>query len=89
MNVVNGDDNPNDHTLKTFTPLFPKLAYFSENALVVQANLFNGYPYLNLEVTEDVEFGIGWDFLWRYSIQDAFYINPFRPFPGTKQSKKR
>jgi hypothetical protein len=89
IDVVSGDDNPNDHTLKTFNPLFPKLAYFSENALVVPANLFNVYPYLNLELMEDVEFGIGWDFLWRYSTQDAFYVNPFRPLPGTEQSKKR
>jgi Alginate export len=65
------------------------LAYFSENALIVPANLFNVYPYLNLEVTEDVEFGICWNFLWRYSAQDAFYINPFQPLPGTEQSKKR
>jgi Alginate export len=89
INVVSGDDNPNDHTLKTFNPMFPKLAYFSENELVVPANLFNVYHYLNMEVTEDVEFGIGWDFLWRYSTQDAYYVNPFRPLRGTEQSKKR
>ena len=87
--VVSGDDNPNDNTLQTFNPLFPKLAYFSENALIVPANLFNVFPYLELEIVEDVDFTVGWDFLWRYSTNDAFYVNPFRPLEGTELSTER
>lgn len=83
------DDNPNNHTLNTFNPLFPKLAYFSENALIVPVNLLNVYPYLNLELMAYVEFGMGWDFLWRYSTQDALHVNPFQPLAGTETSRKR
>jgi hypothetical protein len=89
LDVISGDDNPEDRTLETFNPLFPKLAYFSENALVVPANLFNVYPYLNLELMENVELTVGWDWFWRYSTRDAFYINPFRPLEGTAQSRQR
>lgn len=87
--VISGDRDPGDHTLGTFNPLFPKLAYFSENALVVPANLFNVYPYLNLALTETAELTLGWDFYWRYSTHDAFYVNPFRPLEGTAQTQQR
>jgi hypothetical protein len=87
--IISGDNNPNDHTLRTFNPLFPKLAYFSESALIVPANLFNVFPYLDLELMDDVDFTIGWDFLWRYSTHDAFYTNPFEPLAGTEQSHSR
>ncbi len=48
MDVISGDGNPKDNTLGTFNALYPKLAYFSENALVVPANLFNVYPYFSV-----------------------------------------
>ncbi|WP_245549451.1 alginate export family protein [Methylomicrobium album] len=89
MDIISGDDNPHDRTLKTFNPLFPKLAYFSENALVVPANLMNVYPYISIEAGEGVELSLGWDFLWRYSVHDAFYVNPFQPLDGTDQSRGR
>jgi len=89
MDIISGDDNLHDRTLKTFNPLFPKLAYFSENALVVPANLMNIYPYVDFEIAEGVELSLGWDFLWRYSVHDAFYVNPFQPLEGTEQSRER
>jgi hypothetical protein len=89
MDIISGDDDPHDRTLKTFNPLFPKLAYFSENALVVPANLMNIYPYVDFEIAEGVELSLGWDFLWRYSVHDAFYVNPFQPLAGTEQSHDR
>ena len=89
MDVISGDDNPNDNALKTFNALYPKLAYFSENALIVPANLYNVYPYLSLEFDHDIELSLGWDFLWRYSTKDAFYVNPFRPLEGTELHGER
>jgi Alginate export len=89
MDVASGDDNPEDKTLKTFNALYPKLAYFSENALVVPANLFNVYPYITVEFDHDIELSLGWDFLWRYSTKDAFYVNPFRPLEGTELRRER
>lgn len=89
MDIVSGDDNPKDNTLKTFNALYPKLAYFSENALVVPANLYNVYPYVSVEFNDDIELSLGWDFFWRYSTKDAFYVNPFRPLEGTELSSER
>lgn len=89
MDIVSGDDNPKDNTLKTFNALYPKLAYFSENALVVPANLYNVYPYVSVEFDHDIELSLGWDFFWRYSTKDAFYVNPFRPLEGTDLRRER
>ena len=89
FNVISGDDDPSDKTLKTFNALFPNLTYFSENALIVPANLFNVHPSINLQVTPNLDFTAGWDFLWRYNTKDAFYTNPFRPLKGAAQQNQR
>ena len=74
--IISGDNNPHDNSLNTFNALFPKLAYFSEHALIVPANLINLYPYIELEMRENINLSAGWDFLWRESERDAIYINP-------------
>lgn len=49
----------------------------------------NIYPYVDFEIAEGVELSLGWDFLWRYSVHDAFYVNPFQPLDGTEHSRER
>jgi Alginate export len=78
-NVGTGDQDPDDGTLGTFNPLFPKGAYFTEASLNAPANFFDIYPYLELEPAEGFLFTAGWDVLWRYSTDDAFYSQPLTP----------
>ena len=87
VDIASGDDDPKDGTLGTFNPLFPKIAYFTENSLFVPANLINVYPSLALELKEGLLVSVGWDVLWRESTRDAFYLNPLSPLPSSEASR--
>jgi hypothetical protein len=82
-NIASGDDNPNDKTLGTFNPLFPKLGYFSEASLVAPSNFFDFQPSLTLAPRDDLSVSLGWDVLWRETTRDAVYTEPFTPVSGT------
>jgi hypothetical protein len=82
-NIASGDDNPNDKTLGTFNPLFPKLGYFSEASLVAPSNFFDFQPSLTVAPRDDLSISVGWDVLWRETTHDAVYTEPFTPVSGT------
>ncbi|MDL2402558.1 alginate export family protein [Rhizobium mayense] len=82
-NIASGDHDPNDHTLGTFNPLFPKLGYFSEASLIFPSNFFDLQPNVTLSVTDKISVTAGWDFLWRETTNDAIYIGSGSPVPGT------
>ena len=73
--VISGDTNPNDGTLGTFNPLFPRGAYFGESSLIGPANLIDLHPSLDLHVTKNVKVSADWDVFWRYSTDDGIYDN--------------
>jgi hypothetical protein len=87
--VASGDGDPGDGRLGTFNPLFPKGAYFSEASINAPANFYDLYPYLDLQVARGVSLTAGWDFLWRYSEDDAFYAQPLSPLIPAGASDKR
>ena len=73
--ITSGDQNPNDHDLETFNPLFPRGAYFSETALIGPANHIDLHPSLELKPIERLKLTLDWDFFWRESTRDAIYGN--------------
>jgi hypothetical protein len=80
---ASGDNDPRDGTLGTLNPLFPKLAYFNQAALLAPSNVLDLQPELTVKPASNVTVTVGWDFLWRETTRDAVYIEPFTPVAGT------
>ncbi|MEM1227803.1 MAG: alginate export family protein [Planctomycetota bacterium] len=89
FDVISGDDDPNDTRLNTFNALFPNNSYFSEAAVFAPANLYDLNLSAQLEVTEKVTLVVLWDFLWRYSTNDAIYVPPGVPAIAGTTSDER
>ncbi len=88
--IASGDRNPQDDTLETFDPLYPKAPYFTEAGLVAPANLINLFPSVRVRPAEAVTVELGWDVLWRHRRGDAFYrLGPFAPLPGSAGGRSR
>jgi hypothetical protein len=87
--VISGDRDPHDGKLATFNPLFPKLTYFSDANVITPANLFDVQPTLGLTFTEALRVTGGWNVLWRYSREDAFYLPPLKPVTSVARSARR
>lgn len=83
MNIASGDDDPNDNTLTTFNPLFPRLPYFEEASVLVPQNFFNIQPSVTVHPNDRLTVKMDWDFFWRVETQDAVYSRGLRPLPGT------
>jgi hypothetical protein len=88
-NVISGDKNPNDGTLGTFNPLFPRGKYFGEIGLIGPANLINVHPSVGIDL------GSGWTlsgaavFYWRESLGDGVYGAPGNLLRPAGESKAR
>jgi hypothetical protein len=82
-NIASGDHSPNDRTLSTFNPLFPKLGYFSEASLIAPSNFFDFRSSVAVAPTNNLTVSVGWDCLWRETTHDAVYTEPFTPVTGT------
>jgi len=72
-NVTSGDDDPNNHDLQTFNPLFPRGAYFGEPALIGPANHIDVHPQLELALLKNLTLTGNWDWFWRESTRDGIY----------------
>jgi len=76
-------------TLKTFYPLFPKFAYFTEASINAPMNHMDVFPSVTVQPWRNFAVKVGFDVLWRYSTQDAFYQPPGVPLvPGSANSKR-
>ncbi len=76
-------------TLKSFNPLFPKFAYFTEASINTPINILDAFPSVTVQPSSDFAITSGVDFLWRYSIHDAFYQPPGVPLvPGSANGKR-
>jgi len=73
--IASGDDDPANHDLQTFNPLFPKGAYFSEAGLIGPANFIDLNPCIDLHLNERLTWIFDWDFFWRENIHDGLYNN--------------
>ncbi|MDB5365593.1 MAG: hypothetical protein JWM77_1520 [Rhodospirillales bacterium] len=85
--VASGDGNPNDTTLNTYNPLFPKGAYFTEASINTLSNVMDLFPRLQVRPSQSLLLTAGVDFLWRYSRTDDYYRQPFIPVTGTARSR--
>lgn len=72
-NIISGDRNPNDSTLETFNPLFPKGKYFGEIGLIGPYNLINAHPTLTLQLDKHWTLDLATVFYWRESLGDGIY----------------
>jgi len=76
-------------TLKSFNPLFPKFAYFTEASINAPINIIDVFPSVTVQPWQSFAISVGMDVLWRYSTQDAFYQPPGVPLvPGSANSKR-
>ena len=76
-------------TLKSFNPLFPKFAYFTEASINAPINFIDVFPSVTVQPLKNFAFKVGVDVLWRYSVQDAFYQPPGVPLVPGSANKKR
>ncbi|HEV8030994.1 MAG TPA: alginate export family protein [Stellaceae bacterium] len=76
-------------TLRTFNPLFPKFAYFTEASINAPINIIDAFPSVTIQPTHDFAVTAGVDFLWRYSIRDGFYQPPGVPLVPSSANTQR
>lgn len=66
-----------------FAPLFPRGPYWSEPGLTTFSNLISVFPNLTVTPTRRLVVQTGVQPIWRASRQDAAYVIPRTPLPGT------
>lgn len=89
FDVISGDGSADDQRLGTFNALFPNNSYFSEAAIFAPANLYDFNLNLEAQFSEQVRLVLLWDFLWRFSTEDAIYVPPGVPsIPGGSSSNR-
>jgi hypothetical protein len=76
MNVISGDDDPDDADLQTFNSLFPKRKYFGEMGVIGPYNLIDVHPSLGLQLTSKTALELAAVAYWRYSTNDGIYNMP-------------
>ena len=75
--------------LKSFNPLFPKFAYFTEASINAPINFIDVFPPATVQPIPNFAITSGIDLLWRYSVHDAFYQPPGVPLvPGSANDKR-
>lgn len=89
VDIVSGDQSPENGRLGTFNALFPNNSYFSEAAIFAPANLYDLNFNLDAELTEGLNAVILWDFLWRFSKDDAIFVPPGIPAIAGDATEKR
>ncbi|SMF03713.1 Alginate export [Tistlia consotensis] len=88
-NVASGDEDPNDGTLGTFNPLFPRGNYFSEAAVLGPRNFFNLHPGVELSPSDDWTVTADVNFFFRYSTADGVYAPSGRLLRASNGSGER
>jgi hypothetical protein len=76
-------------TLRSFNPLFPKFAYFTEASINAPINFIDLFPSITIQPTRDFAITSGVDVLWRYSTHDGFYRPPGVPLVAGSANDKR
>jgi hypothetical protein len=81
--IGSGDHNLSGATLGTLNPLFPKLAYFNQAAILGPSNVMDLQPTLSFSPARNLKLTVGYDFLWRETTADAVYTGVGAPVAGT------
>jgi len=88
--AISGDKNYSDGRLNTFNPLFPKGAYFGLAALIGPANLLDGHPYLQFNLSKKLLFATDYDLFWRMNRNDGIYaVNGKIIYSGRQGNSKQ
>jgi len=75
--------------LKSFDPLFPKNAYFTEASINWPSNFIDVFPSVTIQPTYNFAVMAGMDVHWRYSTLDAFSTPPGIPVVLGSANNKR
>lgn len=83
IDAASGDDNPHDHTLGTFNPLFPNGYYVALAGYTGFVNFIHVKPSVTLHPASSVRLLLAIAGQWRETTADAIYTQPDIPVPGT------
>jgi Alginate export len=83
LDLASGDRRRADGTIGTFNPLFPNASYFTLMSTPTYANLIHLRPSLELRPVRSLKLIARLGLQWRETTQDAVYVIPNRPVPGT------
>jgi hypothetical protein len=75
--------------LRSFNPLFPKNAYFTEASIITPINFIDAFPSMTIQPTFNFAVTAGVNVLWRYSTLDAFYTPPGIPLVAGSANNQR
>jgi Alginate export len=83
LDLASGDRRLGDGTIGTFNPLFPNAYYFTLMSTPTYANLIHLRPSLELRPVQNLKLITRVGLQWRQTTEDAVYVIPNRPVPGT------
>lgn len=72
-NIASGDRDPLDPGLETFSPLYPRGNYFSEDATLWPQNFYNAHLFLTVQPASRWTLTADYNMFWRMSADDAVY----------------
>jgi hypothetical protein len=83
LDLASGDRRRGDGTIGSFNPLFPNAYYFTLMSTPTYVNLIHLRPSLELQPAHNLKLIARLGLQWRLTTQDAVYVIPNRPVPGT------
>lgn len=83
FDAASGDHNLADRRAGTFNPLFPNGYYVTMSGYTGYTNFIHAKPSLTLTPASGVKVVAAVGMLWRQTTQDAVYVQPNIPVPGT------
>lgn len=83
FDAASGDNNPKDHVLQTFNPLFPNGVYFTLAGYTGYVNVIHVKTSLTLQPETAVKIMLTGGAQWRETTGDAIYTFPAVPVAGT------
>lgn len=84
-----GDDDPSDHRVTAFHPLFPSGPYFNEANLTSWTNLVAPRTSLTIKPSQRLTMVAATQFKWREDVDDAVYLGPSTPLAATRGNRAR
>jgi hypothetical protein len=83
LDAASGSHNLNGGTIGTFNPLFPNGYYVTLSGYTGFTNFIHFKPSLTITPWDKVKVITSFGMLWRQTTQDAIYVQPDIPVPGT------
>lgn len=83
LDAASGDGRHGDGTVGTFNPLFPNGYYFTLAGFTGYANLQHVKPSVTVKPLAGLSVMVALGFQWRQTVNDAVYVQPNIPLPGT------